>query len=1112
MAKKNKKRPRKRKRLTADPKRQATDSLRGYRYQILHSVKAWLDLDEGEILYLEGVEDFDIVSDGTATLVQVKDTQRNITLRSQEVNDAINHYLESQTKYPDLTIKFRFITRSKIGKEHHNPFGQNQRGLFLWNQCSGDEERITRISEFLQNQEKISDTVKNFLKQADPKEIYEQLIKPITWETGSKSANSIEQSINEKLINHGHKYQIQASYAKNVREALLNEAFKVATHPENRELTQARFLEFFEEKTTMRVPIQQHVQAQQPADPTPVVLDYIKEAFNDIKETLIGHSPGITIQSQSPILNPIPPLYPDVTQRTGLLANIQSKLKLEGITIIQGGTGKGKTTLANLIAKDIKGSWSWHNFTNKDSSQILQTLQQLFTTVSNESSQVNVVLDDLNLQPQQLRTYKEELSVLVYKVMERGAKLLITSQYKPHSNLLRSLGLSSSVVINVPNFTISEIEQFAQQLGCPEEDAKTWAELFQFPTRRHPGLVHALLTHLREKDWEQQDVIKSILQTPQEVVEEHEAARQLLMDLPEDRREFLYRLSLLTEFRKDYACNIGEIPKPIPYPGDVFSQLVGPWIDQVSENYYTISPLLKNAAKGAWSESKISDLHAEVANAILKANNLTPIEARSVFLHSIIGRNREGLVAVIWSLITASQDNWEIVSKEFSFLIPMEIDLPEKLFIGDAFVKYLIRFLQYRIAAKVKPEFAPKVLEVWDKETEAQQQIQEYHLLRRMLAMEALRYNQVSLPAKQMVDYLQEVIEITNSDEDVQDVHGNFMEQLGEHKTDKSSIFSILFSFVYTRPPIYAPFLSDLIDALDELQPENRTLLLADFEDDNIEPRLLIDGVWLAEANRKEQDWTRCLQVFDKVIEKTIAWDYPYIAAASARGKAIIHDEKLNAPDTAHQVLQDITSKVGTLPVVEEAQAVVYFNQKRYKDALNIYERILPKWNPPSEQLNLGPLEEYRRAAICAANLDNWKKASTFLEDGAKRTQKIENTERYIGLYADAGFAQFKAGNMLDSIELLNLALQKFETIPQDNTDVKYFTLKKRLVHAIQWMSLHNRENETSEPKELPAGFCSNPEINEKVLELPDFPIGDAWFHLAQIEYKFGHGTTALDL
>ena len=252
------------------------------------------------------------------------------------------------------------------------------------------------------------------------------------------------------------------------------------------------------------------------------------------------------------------------------------------------------------------------------------------------------------------------------------------------------------------------------------------------------------------------------------------------------------------------------------------------------------------------------------------------------------------------------------------------------------------------------------------------------------------------------------------------------LELLHQEPTGKSSIFSILFSFVYARSPIYAQFLDDLIDALDELDPKDRTLLLTDFENESIDCQILINGVWLSEANLENPDWTRCLEVFDKVIEKTIDWGYPYIAAASARIKAITHDEKLSDPDTAHKVLEDIISKLGTLPTIEEAQAVVYFNQKHYKDALNIYERILPKWNPPSEQLNIGPLEEYRRAAICAAYLDNWKKAACFFQEGANKTRKIENTERYIGLYADAGLAHFKAGNMLNCIKFLHLALQKF--------------------------------------------------------------------------------------
>ena len=180
---------------------------------------------------------------------------------------------------------------------------------------------------------------------------------------------------------------------------------------------------------------------------------------------------------------------------------------------------------------------------------------------------------------------------------KRCAKLLITSRHKPSSDLIRTLGVSPSVILNVPNFTIPEIEEFAQQLGCSADFAKTRARWIQAYTGGHPRLVHARLAQLRDGGWKQPDTLEDILQIPKEVKEAREQARQLLMELPEDRREFLYRLSLLTEFRKDYALNIGEIPESIFHPGDVFSQLVGPWIDRVDETYYTVSPLLTDAAQ-----------------------------------------------------------------------------------------------------------------------------------------------------------------------------------------------------------------------------------------------------------------------------------------------------------------------------------------------------------------------------------------------------------------------------------------------------------------------------------------------------------------------------------
>ena len=158
-------------------------------------------------------------------------------------------------------------------------------------------------------------------------------------------------------------------------------------------------------------------------------------------------------------------------------------------------------------------------------------------------------------------------------------------------------------------------------MKCPSDDMETWTALIQAHTGGHPRLVHAWVVRLREEDWNEQNILEGLLEPPDEVVEEREAARQLLANLPENQREFLYRLSLVfIGFRKDYALNIAEIPEPISHPGDVFSQLVGPWIDQIDETYYTISPLLNKAANQVWTESKIKDLHAYIANAILKAN------------------------------------------------------------------------------------------------------------------------------------------------------------------------------------------------------------------------------------------------------------------------------------------------------------------------------------------------------------------------------------------------------------------------------------------------------------------------------------------------------------
>lgn len=71
--------------------REAVDAMRGYSYQILRSVLAWIGLADDQMLFLEGAEDLDIVDDETVTTVQIKDTagSGNITLRTPSVLAAI---------------------------------------------------------------------------------------------------------------------------------------------------------------------------------------------------------------------------------------------------------------------------------------------------------------------------------------------------------------------------------------------------------------------------------------------------------------------------------------------------------------------------------------------------------------------------------------------------------------------------------------------------------------------------------------------------------------------------------------------------------------------------------------------------------------------------------------------------------------------------------------------------------------------------------------------------------------------------------------------------------------------------------------------------------------
>ena len=163
--------------LEGDPQRQASDTIRAYVYQIWHSLHAWLELIEEEILFLEGAEDFDVIGKDSATAVQVKDVKKNITLRSAGVIEAINNYWLLRRKNPKRKILFRFLTRSNIGMEKGSPLGKNVAGIALWNECSIESnEKIEKLRSFLLQENSLEKEILKFLSNTDTEELYTNLI------------------------------------------------------------------------------------------------------------------------------------------------------------------------------------------------------------------------------------------------------------------------------------------------------------------------------------------------------------------------------------------------------------------------------------------------------------------------------------------------------------------------------------------------------------------------------------------------------------------------------------------------------------------------------------------------------------------------------------------------------------------------------------------------------------------------------------------------------------------------------------------------------------------------------------------------------------------------
>jgi hypothetical protein len=205
------------------------------------------------------------------------------------------------------------------------------------------------LRQFLQNQDILPEALRGFIISADDATLRDQLIARIEWDTGNEPKEFVEDLITRKVIHYGQQHYLPPSESEKVVPHLLKHVWEVICQATERRLDYVDFMRLFERVTTDRVNLHELHMLRQIS--TAVGTSFMQGALG-------GLGPSPTIQMTGLQLSP-PPLPERVARRAPLVATLMQRLMENGLVILQGSTGMGKSTLAALMVQTDPQGWSW---------------------------------------------------------------------------------------------------------------------------------------------------------------------------------------------------------------------------------------------------------------------------------------------------------------------------------------------------------------------------------------------------------------------------------------------------------------------------------------------------------------------------------------------------------------------------------------------------------------------------------------------------------------------------------------------------------------------------------------------------------------------------------
>lgn len=1053
---------------------------------------------------------------GAAVAVQVKATAAPITLRSDAVTELLVNYWRARRDNPGNEVHYRLVTTSATGAEQSSGL-PSLKGLELWQECAarGDLGKVRRLQQFLATDGSIAgklvDTgpkpardpsLLTFLQTADPAEVLARLIRRITFQTDSEDSDLVREAVAMALRAHGEKLGVRPSESGAALDRLFRVAAETAGRKTDRMLTRDRFRREFEEATTQRLTAGE-IDAIRNAGAIPIMPGGFPGS---------AASFGISLGTELVVQRGVPELPAATLGRKKLVQDIVAQVRQVGLTVIRGSSGMGKSTLAQLVARELGDDWLWVDFQGLPAVAIPHLTRAIGLAFAQSGSPKNLVLDNLNFEPADLLGLENSLAVATRTARNRSGWVLVTTQRELPLRLQSKLAVQPADLFDVPRLDEADIEAFCLLLGCPHALAASWAKIVALQSSGHPRLVHARLVGLKVAKWPAPQA-SDVLATAPEIHEELDLARQLLDRAPAGDKELLYRLSVASgPFRRDHAVALGKMAPSISYSADAFDRLVGPWIDRLRSGYFRLSPLLHGAAQKNWSEEQVRQTRSGLAHAMLKGGDKTLIEANEILFQGLIAKDEKAVTAVAVSLLTAGFDAIERFAERMDWLTLLGRQDGSPVFASNPSLNFVLRMLQFRIMSITAPQRANAICEIIDREF-ASSDSKWVKESRAMWLSTALIYFEAVVPPRTLLRYWEELRTLIATSPELKKLTRG-LAKFGSDLPDSPATDAAghLLMMILARKMNDAQ-LVEFADAMNELPEATRKAVLGYLPHLVFPLRLMIDRVWIKEADNASPDWQRVLKNLTTFRERSTTWKLPQLSSYVARSQAAVEDEYRGNPDAAIAILDEAAGVAGgDTRLVEDQKAVVLYRQKRHREALVIWARLLPSWTLTAKTADHTFFYASQRAGHCAGVLAEWPLAIEIFQRAAAMAKVADARLLEATFLADQALAEWKNGGKSQALALLADSLTKLEILKSgEESALEIHRAHKCVEQVAKWIRFDVGARDEDDVWEPPAGMCSRLEGDEKIKGYPTCPFDLLWFFLADTEHRANLGAAIFD-